>query len=114
MNYTKGNWEIQVLPHKYDFRKGVAYVIRDRRNCALAEVGHIDAIFDGEETEANARLIAQAPAMYEALKALLVGNILDNQNPNRTVQRTFPSSEAIVAAYKVLAKVEGKQGEKDA
>jgi len=67
-NFTKGEWTIQSLPHDYDFRKGYAYCIRDKRNCALAEVGHIDAIFDGEETEANASLIAAAPDMYEALQ----------------------------------------------
>ena len=67
MSYTKGGWTMQPLPHDFDFREGVVFVIRDMRNCALAEIGHIDAIFDGEETHANARLIAAAPDMYEAL-----------------------------------------------
>lgn len=76
-NFTKGEWTIQSLPHDYDFRKGYAYCIRDKRNCALAEVGHIDAIFDGEETEANASLIAAAPDMYEALKATRISLMAD-------------------------------------
>ena len=70
MKYTKGDWTIQAIPHDFDFRTGKAYVIRDKRNCALAEVGAIDAIFDGTETENNARIIAQSPKMYEILKAI--------------------------------------------
>ena len=68
MNYTKGEWTIQELPHDFDFRSGKAYAIRDNRNCCLATVGDVDAIFDGEESQANARLIAAAPDMYEALR----------------------------------------------
>lgn len=44
-------------------------MIRDSRNCALAEVGHTDAITDGAEAEANAQLIAAAPELLAALQA---------------------------------------------
>ena len=71
--HTPGPWTIQDLPHQHDFRKGVEYVIRDARNCALAQVGHIDAIHDGQESEANARLIAAAPMLLETLDAISRG-----------------------------------------
>ena len=73
--HTPGPWTIQDLPHQHDFRKGVEYVIRDARNCALAQVGHIDAIHDGQESEANARLIAAAPMLLEALEGLIHCNV---------------------------------------
>jgi len=69
MTHTPGPWEIQAIPQPRQ-RRGFEYVIRDKRNCALAEVGHIDAITDGAEGEANALLIASAPDLLAALKAI--------------------------------------------
>lgn len=65
--HTPGPWTLQELPHQHGFRKGVTYAVRDARNCCLAQVGHVDAIHDGAESKANARLIALAPAMREML-----------------------------------------------
>lgn len=69
MNHTPGPWTIQALPHKHDFRAGESYAIRDTRNCCLATVGEVDAIHDGPESAANARLITQAPSMLDRLRA---------------------------------------------
>jgi hypothetical protein len=52
-------WNVQQIPVNPAGRH--TYIIRDVRNYALAEVGHIDAIFTDEELLAIARLIAAAP-----------------------------------------------------
>ena len=76
MAHTPGPWTIQAIGQPTP-RCGFAYMIRDNRNCALAEVGHTDAITDGLEAEDNARLIAAAPELLEALETIL-GEIHDD------------------------------------
>jgi len=66
--HTPGPWTIQAINLSVH-RVGFEYIVRDARNCALAEVGHIDSITDGGEGEANARLIAAAPELLAALEA---------------------------------------------
>jgi len=100
MEYTKGEWTIQGMPHQHNFRHGSSYVIRDYRNCALAEVGHIDAIHDGIESEANAHLIAAAPDMYEALHIII--QRASGTGNNMQLKRI------IAIAQQAISKAEGK------
>ena len=84
---------------------------------------------DRKETKANPHLIEAAvnacvsvnpdnpmavawsiKEMYEALRAMIEGNELDPHNQNRVWQRGTPSTEAILKAFRALAKAEGKEG----
>ena len=65
-------------------------------------------VAEGIFNKANAHLIAAAPEMYEALKAVLEGSSLDPSNPGRIWERQTPSSKAILKAFEALAKTEGK------
>ena len=50
-----------------------------------------------------------APDLYEALKAMNSGSFLDPENPERVWERATPSQEAILKAFKALAKADGVQ-----
>lgn len=47
--------------------------------------------------------------MYEALKAMNYGSYLDPEDPDRVWERATPSPDAILKAFKSLAKAEGKE-----
>ncbi len=66
---TPGPWEAH-FHDPFDPAKPF-YTIRDRRNCYVALVDQLDAATyqDGQQ-EANARLIAAAPEMYEVLREI--------------------------------------------
>lgn len=100
--HTQWPWKIQSLPHEREFRKGENYAIRDSRGCALAQVGHIDAIHDGDETKANARLIAAAPELLYALKWALE-NLGDDLDPDFQTAKTH--------CEMIVKKAEGESGE---
>ncbi len=69
MNYTKGNWTIQDK-NKYE---------TSHIECGIYRICRIA---DNREYKANARLIAAAPDMYEALKALCEWLDTDDIRPN--------------------------------
>ena len=87
-NYTKGEWDI----HNQDFRGGDELLIHpqvsmDGSYPFYCKVG-------GREKVANAQLIASAPQLYEALKAL--------------TKEFTKQTEVEANAYNALAKAEGK------
>lgn len=94
--YTKGKWEL-------DYSNGAGW-----NNTKIAEIAaaRISIIvprredIDAEEMEANARLIAAAPAMYEALKAVA---FLEKTNMTKDQMRT-----AIHNAKAAIAQAERK------
>jgi len=66
MEYTKGNWEIERIGnegkwaiHTGDFTTPFAHTFPNRYRSPLVSA---------EEAEANARLIASSPRMYETLR----------------------------------------------
>jgi hypothetical protein len=91
MRYTKGEWEVM----------GVSIVtsVRTANSRYLAPVAKIEALSQVER-EANARLIAAAPDMYEALKEL-----------RDSIKEEFGLATAQLDGYikanKALAKAEG-------
>ena len=72
MEYTKGEW--------YDTNYGSSnreYDIRTKKDGGLdAHIARVGGLTALKEAKTNARLIAQAPRLYEALKELLDG--IDN------------------------------------
>ncbi len=96
LNYTKGKWyteedsmeevAILVIPEGEDFPDTIATV-------------RLIGNFDGIEMEANAQLIASAPDLYEALKA-----IIDAEDEHFESLGYGRSQDA----RKALAKTEGK------
>ena len=67
MNYTKGEWEIENWGH------GISIWKSDDRPNPTTQIAHLPLNhgLKDSEVEANARLIASAPDMYEALKNLI-------------------------------------------
>jgi hypothetical protein len=67
---TQGNWTVQSLETaKNGYADWNTYCIRAANNCHLATVGNVDRFFE-ENALDNARLIAAAPDLLEALRAL--------------------------------------------
>ena len=92
MEYTKGEWypimvsgERRIVADKEDIEEVICYGVRHY----------------------NMHLIAAAPDMYEALKAMNYGSFLDPTNSDKVWERATPSSETILKAFKALAKAEG-------
>ena len=69
MEHTPGPW-IAEDHGEVQSHRGRMVTIRDKRNIHLATVDGLDASVRGQES-ANARLIAAAPALLEALEAFL-------------------------------------------
>ncbi len=108
--HTPGPWTLQELPHDHDFRTGVNYTVRDAWNCCLAQVGHVDALHDGEETEANARLIAAAPELLEALRKWIARVDLYYLSPARVELDDLPNwGQDMAKARAAIAKATGAQ-----
>lgn len=72
--HTQGNWKVMPIVH------GASHSIVSNREFAstlIAKVGHDD--ISDEEAEANAKLIASAPMLLQALEAVL-NNVDGNGN----------------------------------
>ena len=55
------------------------YVIRDARNCAVAEVGHIDGTFTDAENREYAALFAAAPKLLAILQEAVHAECWDTE-----------------------------------
>ena len=92
MNYTPGPWKVQTFSAK-------TYMISTFQNGLIAQ--HVPG-------EANARLIAAAPELYEALE-----NLLEACQLHVGIRRT-PIFQAMHQATAALAKARGDEGEENA
>ena len=98
MNYTKGEWNVQLAQpydeHKfevsYDTPEGLTYPIAD----ILGKLEYGDA-------EANANLIASAPELYEACK------FIDYMWRNKTSRYKAEQRQARELLTQALTKAEG-------
>ncbi len=91
MGYTKSEWVARYAGAGLPW-----YIETPTREVAKILVYHI---FPDKEAEANARLIASAPDMYEALKGIIP--LIKSFTP---FQSARPEIEL---AYKAIAKAEG-------
>lgn len=95
--FTKGNWVQSAL--------GLAVMLNDKfdgaciADCTNIRQNDKDGTIPLEECEANARLIANAPAMYQALKALKKDFECLCNNPD--------SWDSLKVAAVVLAAIDG-------
>ena len=107
MNYTKGEWQFTLNTDK----KHSEIDIFSQVGKGVKYLGTLNALWlSNEEKLANAHLIAAAPMMYEALKAVLPwakdwvkylrNNVGQGQGQN--------ADEQFLKAEKALAKAEGK------
>lgn len=92
MEYTKVEWKA-TGNSIYEIVQGV--------------IPEIVCYIQGGNRETKTNLIASCPDMYEALKAMNNGSFLDPENPDRVWERATPSPEAILKAFKALAKADG-------
>jgi len=86
MEYTKGEWKIKIL-------KDSIFISTDERLVAKISEGRAEA----SEVSANARLIASAPDLYEALREVKL--IWQGLDPNIR----FPHLQEVID--KAIAKV---------
>ena len=99
MEYTKGNWKRGSLDDEPFARSCLSIYQEDGRR--IAEVSR-EGFMRIEEAEANAHLIAAAPDMYEALKALTFQFAA-------AVERPYPADTRVYTqANEALAKAEGR------
>lgn len=70
MKHTNGPWQIQKLEENHHgYENWKTFAIRSPQNVCLAVIGDVDRYHE-KDHEANAHLIAAAPDMLEALKAI--------------------------------------------
>mgnify|MGYP001810103442 CR=1 FL=1 len=68
-HHTPGPWTIQDLGHRLGYPNWRPKAIRcAHANVHLATVGNVDRYYEGERQEANARLIAAAPALLDLVE----------------------------------------------
>lgn len=93
--FTSGPWRAFRLPKSHDYNSFKPAIKQDKEH-GLVLMVHT---FDGQLAEANTRLAAAAPDMYEALKEFC--DLCDLEN-------TAPELCEVCKAKAALAKAEGK------
>lgn len=101
MSHTPGPWELHELETNHHGYNWPTFTVRSARNHCLAVVGDVDRATSGNNT-ANARLIAAAPGMYDALQAIANMQITENTDKEALL------ALCIAIAKIQLAKLEGK------
>jgi len=104
MSYTRGKWEADMdILENGEFRCAVL----DSEGCVIATVDGYQGNGDGKESEANTKLIAAAPDMYEALKGLIETELrITDKDLGDGV---FIRDRDLKSYKKALAKAEGKE-----
>ena len=97
--HTPGTWKYQDHRIADDLMPGNGWryglTIRDKRNICVAAVGHVDYA-TVNEAEANARLIAAAPIMLEALKT--THEVINSYNHIPAIARVCCKLQAAISA----------------
>jgi hypothetical protein len=101
--HTPGPWRVYPTTELVDARgtEGVTGYNIESESCEIVGVEGIE--FWKENAEANARLIAAAPELLEALTSLL-----SEAEAFASAIRAYANSEAIAAARAAIAKAKGE------
>lgn len=107
MEYTEGEWEAKVQKANRYWKAEVRTPdLMDAEDKHAVEFGQLIAVCYGKNTIANARLIAQAPKLYEACKvaATRIHNAIryEKGEYREALQRELKQ------LYEVIKEVEGK------
>lgn len=116
--WTKGPWEHLPGDSECAHPRVVARIVRDRPySICVADVGNAESVKDaGEEWEANAALIAEAPNLVEALRLcqqtlalLTAAKHTSTNDPAVSVVNAWAQCvEAEASARAALARAEGQ------
>ena len=79
MTHTPGPWEFRTLKNGWALFPSAAPKNWSLENVICGGEGDYDHLWDKEPDEANARLIAAAPELYEALRMCLLNGNLEEQ-----------------------------------
>lgn len=91
MKHTKGPWRYNTFV-EHPEKRGGFFIYAPKRKASIAKIftmgEYADFKSNAEEAEANARLMAQAPAMFKALQDLddLFFDILNEFSHKQTIQ----------------------------
>lgn len=101
MNYTKGEWKIR----QHGVTSQIYIETPDRPRTKEYQIA------EGIYNEANARLIASAPELYEALKRIIAEGTrcLDVVQQDKPVHEIYNIDEVDRIARLAIAKAEGKE-----
>ncbi len=97
--FTQGKWGYNGKLTASENSRGYQITINDperKRNLVIADVVPIDS--DGIEGEANARLIAAAPYMFDTLQQISRGICLDQRNGDKCICYSCIAKAAIAKA----------------
>ena len=107
--HTAGPWVVYEQPGSYPGSIPTIHVHVAGRPKLAPSVAHLSGTMDYREGLANARLIAAAPELLEALRALLVSiNVAIDQSEGDTFGKHHNNAvDAITAAEQAIAKAGG-------
>ncbi len=100
MEYTEGRWITGIGNIGVDEPDHICVTLKENQRKILALTGYVGA-GDEPESIANAHLIAAAPALYEALEA-----VLQEYNTDPNDDKFY---KACCEARQALAQAEGKE-----
>jgi hypothetical protein len=93
--HTPGPWTTQELEHAYHgYENWNTYCIRSPQNVHIATIGHVDRYHE-QDHEANARLIAAAPELLEALEFI---SKWENMKPENALPKQLHNAIASAIA----------------
>lgn len=106
MKHTKGPWKTEEnsIASAHDLHGDNVWIGTIHKDHHTAGERPSQGFPGNDEAKANARLIAESPAMYDALKRLL-SDVGDQQDSHSTTCCTCGRC----LAFKVIAKIEGKE-----
>lgn len=114
MSHTPGPWRVDEDGFVWGCCPGPAFM--KTAHFLVAEVrgwGYLQYRADGEQVQAaNARLIAAAPELYEALEAAYM--VLTSWVPTPQKTRLEEHADAVTLASAALAKARGDEGDENA